>query len=785
MHRQHGTLLVLLALVAMIAATPASAREVADEDVDRVIDETINYLYGQQSRAGNWPHHHHMRHHEMPQGGTTAIALFALLEAGESHQSEDMIRGLNWLSEFKTNNLYVRAVRTMVLSQVVARSEESPYRQTLAGDVEWLTKSAVREGGAWGYTGPERYGDNSCSQFALLALWEAERAGVDVPAAVVRSAESTWVRRQRPDGGWTYAGQRTVNTPSTTSMTTAGLASLYITQDVLSLVSGPYRHQRHVDEAWEYLAQHLTPKYIEDGYLAFCVQRVGMASGQKFVGDMDWFATGAGVIAKPDPRGRRYRGPYGNIVRAAFELIFMSRGRIPLTFNKLEYGEQTQWNFHSRDVPRFTEYMRREFELRMRWQVVDVADDIQLLLDAPILLVEGTADPGFTPTQWARLREYTLRGGTLLFVPTNNSERFAEAIRENLTDLYAAQRQEAGKYYSLDPLGDDHPVYSAKSPIPDGSKLVPIEGVSDGTREMAMLLGRDICASWQRMQPLRGRLDFQMGTNLYFYATGANPMRMRMRPVFVGTSTEARHTAKVAWVRHDGNWNTQPYALNYLSQKLVAENRVKIDLSEGAPLEADGLAGHHLAWMTGTDAFELSDPEIEALRGYIDSGGTLFVNAIGGAREFNGSARDMLRDLFPTLGVAPSRRVVSGYVTSDSPLMTGKAGEFRGPPLEALRRTQPWILIQPDASPPLRVYVRGNRVVAIYAPNGVHDTLDGHTGYGALSYLPGSARNIAANVVLYGLMDKPKPPAPPTQPTEPAATAPAETRPAATGSAAP
>ncbi|MHC4717577.1 MAG: prenyltransferase/squalene oxidase repeat-containing protein, partial [Planctomycetota bacterium] len=281
---------VVAVLWATWASAPAgpAARDVADTDVDRAIGEARRFLYGQQQGDG------HFRHYwrNVPRGGNTAIALFALLEAGEPTSDERIVRGLDALANLETNNLYVIATRVMVLSRV---AKVARYRTQLGKDIRYLTRNALRAG-AWGYGGPQRTGDNSCSQFALLALWEADRAGVRINPGLIRRVQTTWLRRQRRDGGWTYSGQPDVDTDSTISMTAAAVASLYICQDVLTTTCVPYRHQRKADSAWAYLARNLKADYHKNGYLAFCVQRVGMASGRKFVAGMDWFATGAAKL---------------------------------------------------------------------------------------------------------------------------------------------------------------------------------------------------------------------------------------------------------------------------------------------------------------------------------------------------------------------------------------------------------------------------------------------------------------------------------------------------------
>lgn len=740
----------------MAAAPPAAPREVMDVDVDRVIGELKRYLYALQLPGGGWPNPGHPSRsvsYSVPGGGSTALALFALLEAGEGPKSAAMKSGLDVLAKMQTENLYIIAFRVMCFSQAFTQDRESPYREVLKKDLEWLTRKggpvSAAQAGAWGYRGPEGLGDNSCSQIALLALWEADLAGLEVDQDVLRKVEQTWVKRQRKDGGWTYPGVPDANGVSTASMTSAALASLFICRDVLSLADGAYSHQRNLDQGWAFLEKNLKSDYIRNGYLAFCVQRVGMTTGRKFIGEMDWFAEGAAILCAPDPQGRRYQGgTYGPLVEAAFELVFLSRGRLPLTFNKLQYGQERDWNFHNRDVPRFTEYMRRNFENRMRWQVVEANENVQLLLDAPIVLVEGQAAPDLSPEQWAKLREYTLRGGTLLFLPNHNSRPFIEAVKKNLGELYAEQAKTAGgTLYKLEALDEGHSLYGVfGEKIPRGDKTFPLWGVSDGTRELALLCEKDIAASWQRRNRVTGKLDYQLGTNVFLYATGFNPMRTKMRPVFLGSSKQVNTRVKVAWLQHGGNWFTQPYALGYLSEKLTAENRVAIESETGVPIDAKGLQGYHLAWMTGSEAFTLSDAQVADLRAYLDGGGTLFVNAVGGSRAFRRSAEDLFDKLFA------GQNVVRGEPAPDSPLLTGKIADFRGPIIDpaALARTRVWQQTDTAAKGlQLRTYEKNGRIQVLYGPYGIHDTLDGHTAYAALSYMPGSAMDIAANVVLY------------------------------------
>ena len=739
-------LAVLLVCVFLVnAAAAQEARDTADADIDRAIAAVKRYLWGQQQAGGGWPRIENYEYrYRLPSGFTTALCTFALLEGGEQvENSERMQKALEVLVGLKTERIEVRALRLMALGRAITGRKKSPCRPKFLEDLKWLATGR----GVWGESGPARVGDNSSNQYAMMALWEAHAAGVEIPANLTRAAERIWVRRQRKDGGWAYADLETTDIGATARMTAAGLASMYVCRDFLSKNDKPYAHQAAMNRGWDFVNANLKKDFFQSSYTAFCVQRVGMASGRKFIGGFDWYALASAELAKPKPYGRNYTGYWGPVVRAAYELIIMARGRLPLTFNKLNHGKDTGWDTHPRDIAKFTDFMRNQFEMPMRWQVVKITDKVQTLLDAPIMLVTGKGALKLTPPQWGLLREYTLRGGTLLFVPIHSDKPFLQSAQKALKALYTPQRTQVGSHYELKKLPADHLVYRIHQKFRKGPGRLPMWGVSDGTRMVAMICEKDIACTWQRPVTAFRKAHFLFGSNLFLYATGRNKLASRMRPVFTNVAkTKPLHTVRVAWLKHGGNWRTQPYGLNYVAQKLTIENEVTLDVRP-APVEINALRGYHVAWMTGSDAFSLTDKELTSLREYVSQGGMLLVNAVGGADAFNLSAGKMLDKVFE------GQPISRGYLSGESPLMNGKCGDFRGPKLNKLQRTATLRTAAPGSIPPMRGYRRGRRVLAVHVRFGMHDTLDGHAVYGAKSYMPASARDIAANVMLYALVN--------------------------------
>ena len=88
--------------------------------------------------------------------------------------------------------------------------------------------------GSWDYS-QRLAGDTSISQYAVLGLWEAENAGVNVGPSVWDRAASWYLSSQSGEGSWNY--HRDEGGPETLSMTAAGVGSLLICSRQLA----PYR----------------------------------------------------------------------------------------------------------------------------------------------------------------------------------------------------------------------------------------------------------------------------------------------------------------------------------------------------------------------------------------------------------------------------------------------------------------------------------------------------------------------------------------------------------------
>src|SRR5205823_6265408 len=115
--------------------------------------------------------------------------------------------------------------------------------RTLASKDALRLLAGVNPFGRYGYIvnkigAPHDYAHNSTSQYGVLGMWACDQLGAEVPSSYWQSVEKGWIGCQGGDGAWSYHSVNPVPgsvhaTMPTASMTCAGVASLFITQEYL------------------------------------------------------------------------------------------------------------------------------------------------------------------------------------------------------------------------------------------------------------------------------------------------------------------------------------------------------------------------------------------------------------------------------------------------------------------------------------------------------------------------------------------------------------------------
>lgn len=725
----------VLVLAAVVAFAPpiANAQVVfSDEAVEKAIEKGKKYLWDKYDQAELWSKGITDTTNYV---GYSALPIYALLAASESYQGDNMKKALDWLARQETNGTYSLGLRC----QIWVMLPKEIGHELLKKDVEKLIRSAaqpVGKGplaithGTYTYVSDGKLGgggDHSNTQYGILGVWAGARGFLEIPKAYWEIVFRHFVLTQNPDGGWEYSTPPSGQ--STPTMTAAGLASLFVAFDNLSMDRftkvGQNPEITAIQKGLEWFDKRFPGIVGGGGYLYYGIERVGLASGYKYFGKQDWYK----IIATSLINSQGGDGGWGSPVETAFSLLFLVRGRNPVLFNRLEYNGD--WNNRPRGVANLAFWISRTFEREVNWQIINLQVDVEEWHDAPILLITGAKKPNFTEQDLEKLRRYVWQGGTVMTVTEGDKEGsgFESGIKEVYKKLFPE--------YELRALPENHPLFTAHFPMKGAVKL---EAVTNGVRLLAVHCPQDLLLAWQTNAYATMPDDFKMAANIAFFATDRASLRFRGTSTWLGEGKVLpARAAKVARIRYNGNWDPEPLAWERFRRWLGQTQQTKLDVSVPLKLTEVEAEAYPVAFVTGTGTLSLTAEEKTALKKYVAGGGLVFLDAAGGSGAFGDSAAKVLEEVF---GAGRLQR------------LAGMSGVYRqkGMDLGVVKyRRAARDRIGNIQAPRLEGVEVGNRVGVILSREDVTAGLVGYPCFTCIGYEPESALAIVRNVIFYGL----------------------------------
>jgi hypothetical protein len=184
-------------------------------------------------------------------------------------------------------------------------------------------------------------GDNSNTQFAVMALWVARRHGVPVEDAMAR-VSARFRKSQNADGGWSYVPARgSGSEPSTPSMTCAGLLALAMSHAVAVeavLRDNPRAapNQLPVEPGKDpairagliALGNAIRAQRSRTFYFLWSLERVGVAYNLPTIGEVDWYTWGVESLLARQHADGSWRGEEGPDVDTCFAVLFLRRANL-------------------------------------------------------------------------------------------------------------------------------------------------------------------------------------------------------------------------------------------------------------------------------------------------------------------------------------------------------------------------------------------------------------------------------------------------------------------------
>jgi len=213
-----------LALVPLLAGLAAPHVQAAptQEQIDAAVSRGVEFL--KKNAAGGL-------------NGTPGLCAYAMVKAGVPHDDPVVVSILDTLVEKVSTGEYVPTVHHIYEASVDLMALEAADPQRYLKEIEAIARYILKQQSAAGYWNYPHLrddgGDTSITQYAILGLWAASRAGVKIPPGVWERSAAWHMRTQLARGEFTYHPAGDNPTTSYHAMTVNGVASLCVARLLL------------------------------------------------------------------------------------------------------------------------------------------------------------------------------------------------------------------------------------------------------------------------------------------------------------------------------------------------------------------------------------------------------------------------------------------------------------------------------------------------------------------------------------------------------------------------
>jgi hypothetical protein len=761
------------------------------ERVQESIEEGVLYLKKQRLADGTWSN----LNYPWP-GAVTSLCVLSLLTAGVPVTDPTIQDPLKILRTIEPHGVYQISLQTMVF----AMAEPEKDLLLIRRNVTMLEDLQIRDGpnkGCWTYIQAKDAsrlgagGDNSNAQFALLALFEAERVGVSSSKQTWTRAKEYWENAQNSDGSWGYVNG---DTHGSGSMTCAGIASLVMAAEILEtgdavvegdniVCCGARPEQSRIDHALQWLALSFSVKtnpgaFGHELYYLYGLERVGRLTNRRLIGTHDWYREGLEhlLVVQADLAGYwkgHGTGESYEVIGTALALMFVAKGKRPVLATKLAFGEDDksdQWERHRKDLDHLTNYCAKRWKQEMTWQVIRArgatVDDYNI---APVLYIAGSEKlASLSDADVEALRQYVDAGGFIFAENCCQSRggEFDVAFRALMARVFPEEDQTTGQLmHQLRNLPPEHSVFTAEEPIPNVELLeFKTQGIDVGCRTSVVYQPGELGCYWELDRPFRKdpfpkavedkiRAHRALGINVMAYATNRE-LKNKLEIPRVQAEDKLidaldRTLLYVAEVKHGGGSTIAPMALTNLLKQLRVDTGIRVNVEKRElALTQETLFDQHLVYMHGRTGFSFSEGERKQLRAFVDRGGLVFADAICSSQEFAAAFRREMQAVFPETpmkSISPKHEmfttVFGGFdlstVTLRDPQRAGDGG-----PVQAQQLRVP---------PDLEGIEAAGRFGVIFSKYDLSCALERQNSLECVGYSRDDAAKIGVNVILFSL----------------------------------
>jgi len=316
--------------------------------------------------------------------GQSVLAAYAMLKGGAKREDRAVAGVLGaLLKRFKGGNykkdshsIYGAGCELMLLEAARKKGKPDQYRKEMQMVVDFIVDNQATDG-YWNYLGGDPHGDTSVTQYAVLGLWAAERAGIEVPRQTFEKAAAWLIANQGRTGGFHYRPQRE-RRGETLSMTVAGTSTLLVALrylypnhslkmkkqpskkktggivevvDLDTVVTKDKQGRKIVKTTYKssiplsrilgaarlglgWIAARYAPQNEEwPLYTLYGVERLAALANTPTFGTHNWYAEGAAYLLKNQANDGSWRGKRAGMVSTSFAVLFLTRATAKILGN--------------------------------------------------------------------------------------------------------------------------------------------------------------------------------------------------------------------------------------------------------------------------------------------------------------------------------------------------------------------------------------------------------------------------------------------------------------------
>ncbi|HSU68840.1 MAG TPA: DUF4159 domain-containing protein [Tepidisphaeraceae bacterium] len=790
--------------VALLSGLAPASNAATPQQVQQAIEKGQKWLIDHRSNGGTWEevakpqlntgHETHFTDVRARQwGGLTALSTYALLASGVDRRSDNLKPAIQFLLSANIQSTYGVGLSSQLALFIPEKESRELVKRNVAMLLAGMNEppaNATHSSGVWTpnigfyayWTGfplgsnqaefgkginartigthqPADWYDRSNGQYAVLGMWALAESGGEIRTSYWEIEDAAWKKAQLHDGGWNYTNLLPDQRQASVSMTAAGIATLFITQDYTlennwNVCRGGIKNE-YIERGLRWMDEHIEQALDGNYYTMYGIERIGTASGRKYFGTKDWYKMGADYLVIHQNTDGSWSGSHGVVPDTAFSLLFLARGRAPVIMNKLQYetdkGEKNAadpWDERPRDVANLAKWAGREEESYFNWQVVNLKVTPEELHDSPILYISGSQALNFSKEDEDKLRTYVQEGGLIL----GN----ADCGKDVFTKSFEALGRKLFPKYEFRQTAPNDFIFSEQ--FKDLKVKPKVMELSNNVRKLMVLIPEaDASRAWQAHSVQQKGL-FGLGTNLFLYAVDKKNLMTKGDTYLVETDAGIDATQMIKLARLDVGDNPDPEPAGWARLAAILHNTFKTDLKVDL-VKPEALAGYKLAHLTGTGKLTLGAAARAALKQFVTDGGTLLVDAAGGDVEFADSSES---EIAQTLG-GKFELLAENNPVYDVP---GAKLEKVGWRSFAAER------IGDKKRPKLRGLMVGNRLAVILSREDLSAGIVGEPVDGIMGYDPATATRLMTAMLMFAHAGTAPPPAggPTTPPGEPAVT---------------